>query len=39
MQLLTFQNTKLLTLHEWLLPASRSTTGWICRLYSTMLGG
>lgn len=40
MQLVTFQNRKMLTLSGWLLPASRNTTAdWTCHLHVGMLGG
>lgn len=40
MQLVTFQNRKMHTLSEWLLPASRNTTAdWTCHLHVVMLGG
>lgn len=40
MQLVTFQNRKMHTLSEWLLPASRNTTAdWTCHLHVVMLWG
>lgn len=40
MQLVTFQNRKMHTLSDWLLPASRNTTAdWSCHLHVVLLGG
>lgn len=40
MQLVTFQNRKMHTLSEWLLPASRNTTAdWRCHLHVVCAGG